>query len=120
MASKYFFTGHTFFTTLLTGLFYMSLSNPQDAESDSDASNTDCDIDNASELKTKLNGWQYFIHDKLVSNLYGVSLSLKSPLFLSVLEVQSNWATYKSTNEINYLDKIIFREKKVCYFANFR
>ena len=119
MASKYFFTGHTFFTTLLTGLFYMSLSDPQDAESDSDASNTDCDIDNASELKTKLNGWQYFIHDKFVSNLYGVSLSLKSPLFLSVLEVQSNWATYKGTNEINYLDKIIFREKKVCYFANF-
>ena len=47
----------------------MSLSDPQDAESDSDASNTDCDIDNASELKTKLNGWQYFIHDKFVSNM---------------------------------------------------
>ena len=87
LTSTYFFTCHTFFTAVLTGLFYLSLSDPQDAESDSDASNTDCDIDNVSELKTKLNGWQYFMHEKLVSNLYGVSLSLKNPPFLSVLQV---------------------------------
>ena len=78
LASTQSFTGHTFFTTLLTGLFYLSLSDPQDAESDPHASNTDCAIDNASELKTKLNR---------LSNLYGVSLGLKSPPFLSVLEV---------------------------------
>ena len=71
----------------MAGLFYMSLLDPQDAESDSDASNTDYDINNASELKTKLNGWQHFMHEKLVSNLYGVGLSLKSPPFLSVLQV---------------------------------
>ena len=62
-------------------------SDPQDAESDSDTSNTDCDIDNASERKAKLNGWQYFMHEKLVSNFYGMSLSLKSTPFLSFLEV---------------------------------
>ena len=85
-ASTYFCTSRTFFTTLLTGLFYLSLSD-QDDESDSSASNTNCDIDNASELKTKLNGCQYFMSKNLVSSLCGVSLGLKSPPFLSVLEV---------------------------------
>ena len=82
-----FFMGHTLFKTLLTGLFYFPISDPQDADADTDASNTDCDIDNASEHKTKLNGWQYLIYEKLVSNFYGVSLSLKSPPFLYFLEV---------------------------------
>ena len=68
---------------LLTGLFYSTLSDPQDADADSNASDGDCDIGNASNRKTKLNGWQYFMHEKLVSNFYGVSLSLKSPPFLS-------------------------------------
>ena len=84
LAITYFFTGHTLFTTLLTGLFHSPIS---DADAVSDASDTDCDIDNASERKTKLNGWQYFIHKKLVRNFYCVSLSLKSPPFLFFLEV---------------------------------
>ena len=82
-----FFRGHTLLTTLMTGLFYSPLSDPQDADADSNASDIDCDIDNANERKTRLNGWQYFMHKKLVSNFYGVSLSLKSPPFLSFLEI---------------------------------
>ena len=68
LASTYFLQVTPFLQ--LTGLFYLSLSDPQDTESDSDASSTDCDIDNASERKMKLNGWQHFMHKKLVSNLY--------------------------------------------------
>ena len=71
------------FLQQLTGLFYTTLSDPQDDDADCDASDTDCDIDNASKRRTKLNGWQYFMQEKLVSNFYGVSLSLKNPPFLS-------------------------------------
>ena len=42
-------------TTLLTGPFYLPLSDPKNADANSDASDTDCDIDNASEPKAKLN-----------------------------------------------------------------
>ena len=73
----------------MTGLFYSPLSDPQDADADSNASDIDCDIDNANERKTRLNGWQYFMHKKLVSNFYGVSLSLKSPPFLFFLEIKA-------------------------------
>ena len=40
LASTYFLTCHTLFTTLLTRLFYLSLSDPKDAESHSDTCNT--------------------------------------------------------------------------------
>ena len=30
---------------------------------------------------TQNESWQYFIHEKLVSNIHGASLSLKSPSF---------------------------------------
>ena len=40
------------FLQLLTGLFYSTLSDPQDADADSDAPDTDCHIDIASKCKT--------------------------------------------------------------------
>lgn len=44
-------------------LDYSPLSDLQDADADSDVSNTDCDINNASKRKVKLHGWQYFMHE---------------------------------------------------------
>ena len=49
-------------------LNYFNL-DPQDADADFDASDTDCDIDSASKRKTKFNGWQYFMYDKLVISM---------------------------------------------------
>ena len=47
LLTTYFFTGHTLFKTLLFYNYYFPpLSDPQDAD-------TDSDIDNASERKTK-------------------------------------------------------------------
>ena len=59
----------------------------QDADANSAPSDTNCAISNVNACKTKLSGWQYLMQEKLVINFYGVSLSLKSPPFLSFLDV---------------------------------
>ena len=74
--------GHTFFRTLLAGLFYLPFPDPQDTDTDSGASNTDWDSDDASEGRTDLNGWQDSTHKKLVSNFCGVNLTLRSPILI--------------------------------------
>ena len=48
LASTCFFTGDTFFAILVAGVFYSHLWDPQDVDADSNASDNDCDIDNAS------------------------------------------------------------------------
>ena len=75
--------GHILFTIIFTGLFCPPLSDTQGAAADFDASITDCDIDHTSERKKMLDGCQYFMYEKLVSNFYGVNLSLKISSFLS-------------------------------------
>ena len=84
LLTTYFFTGHTLFKTLLFYNYYFPpLSDPQDAD-------TDSDIDNASERKTKSNDWQHFMHKKLVSNFYGMSLSLPFFFVFGGLEQSRN------------------------------